>query len=234
MGNKNYGNNSTYHYRVGDAFYDRGINENVAKKVTDRFPDSLMGSYLSQTTDKNAATLSEFLKDHCESKTYENYTDGYDCLVALRTGDVLSTTGKKTHLNKLPRSPTYIADTLQATNCINSLFVTGKHSSGRGTDETNAFLRDLGAEMDARSLKHDIKLTENNTTDDVDKDMCALVTFKNQFFRGSGGFHQVIGDVRTHRNQPSSLNLVATPEDSICVDVEGKYRHACTPQPTEQ
>ena len=130
-------------------------------------------------------------------------------------------------------------DTLQATSCINSLFVTGKHSPGRGTkpkgtDETNAFLRDLGAEMDARSLKHDIQFTENNTTDDVDKDMCTMVTFKNKFFRGSGGFHEVIGDVRTHRNQPSSLDLVATPEDSVCVDVEGKYRHVCTPQPTEQ
>lgn len=223
---------NTYHYRVGDALKK----SNVAKKVTDLFPDSLMGSYLSQTTDKNSATLSEFLSsDRCESKTYD--TDGYDCLVALRTGDVLSAQAKtkNTHMNKLPRSPTYIADTLQATNCINSLFVTGKHSGGtQGTDETNAFLRDLGAEMDARSLTHDIQLTENNTTDDVDKDMCTMVTFKNQFFRGGGNFHQVIGDVRTHRNQPSLLDLVATPEDSVCVDVEGKYRYVCTPQQTEQ
>ena len=219
-----------YEYRVGDAFYNPHLtssqNVPIRKSVVNNYPDSILGSYLSKTKE-NVKTLSKFMKKSCSTTTS---LDGHDCLVALRTGDVLSNIEVQNLEKKLPRSPEFIARNVEKAHCANTLFVTGKHGIGRtsGDRETDAFLRDLGAEMDARSLKHDIKLTKNNTSDDVDKDMCAMATFKGQFFAGSGGFHKLISEIRGG-DELQSLSVFEGGHtgDPICYSENNKYRHLC-------
>lgn len=213
-------------YRVGDAFknYENG---EVRKMVMHTFPESLMGSYFLNTDakDVNVKTLSRYMKDACIA-TSPDTLDEYDCLVALRTGDVLTTYNFRGMESKLPRSPKVIAREVDQAQCTNTLFVTGKHhgkDKNSGKVETDAFLRDLEFEMDGRSLKHNIQLTENKTTDDVDKDMCEMVTFRGQFFNGTGGFHSLISNIRGHKKLHTSSVLAGGKSGDVIH--YGEYRH---------
>ena len=210
-------------YRIGDAFY---LNvkkfDYVRENIRNRFPDSIMGQYLSQKTNAGVSALNDVLERHHDSGL--QLSKNYDCLVALRTGDVMNPNLKVKGIEtKLPPHPSCIASAVKEVGCKNTMFLTGKH--GKGEKETVAFLADLKKNMD--DAPHHIQITSNDTVEQVDDDLYTFARFPHQVWTSSGGFHQLIHELRRDRKLPTSTDLAYKKGNSTCVDRKG-YQYTST------
>ena len=217
-------------YRIGDLWnggpagrYGRG-REAMAEMITNEYPSSLMGQYLMQTKkrDRNYSTVSKFLVTACQ-ELKEPTSEQYSCMVGLRTGDVLAPElGNKWAAERTPPVPEEIAKTLRDRDCEHTLFVTGTHRSGE--KETANYLNELKANLDKENLSYTIQNTQNNTTLDVDKDLCLTTQFGGLYFHGTGGFQDFIAGCRKSQQKPSADDFVGRKNDKVKMDISRGFR----------
>ena len=215
----------TERYRVGDAFYNNsGKFDYVRKNITKHFPNSIIGQYLSnEKTNAGVPALNDVLDRHPDPTLPLSKT--HDCLVALRTGDVMNPKLQGKHGSKLPPHPSYIANAVKEAGCKNTMFLTGKHKGkfgGTGEEATVAFLADLKENMDG--APHHIQVTSNDTVEQIDNDLLTFARFPHQVWTSSGGFHKLIFELREERKLPTSADLVFKAGNSTCTDHK-KYRY---------
>ena len=199
-------------YRVGDAFFDRW--PKVDEGIITHFPNSLMGSYFAHTEKSNRTfeTVAPFIQEQCASNE-EKKSKEFDCIVGLRTGDVLDPQSGKKWIQKTPPDPKAMAETLAKDQCSNVLFVTGKHKGGETA--TQHFLKDLEQELTSKAIDYSIKQTGNVTTEEIDEDLCLLTNSTGVFYQGQGGFHEFVAGVRSAQGKESKQDFVGKKNDLL-------------------
>jgi len=195
-----------FEYRVGDAYVGWA---NTRSMVQSKFPGSIMAEYLASyggdacgfndDAEERLTVLSRVLDERCGNDA----RSGNACLVALRTGDVIRP-GHWGHDIKLPMSPAAVAHAVAG--CSETLFITGKHGGGAAAVKaTTAYLSDLEEHMGDQP--HAVVVAGNTTAQEVDDDLCLATGWAGRFWPSGGHFHSLIGEVRRHRNLPTSLDL---------------------------
>ena len=230
-----------HHYRVGDVFR---LLPDATDSALKNFPGSIMNVFLKKEQEErrnnrqktltpgidklpsewlgsiegNEKTLilSTVLDNRCDRDEVES-----DCLVSLRTGDVLEKTWGKNHDKKIPAHPRVVADAVA--NCSSTTFMTGRHGNTRkssiGNTETDAYMNML--EDHLMSANHAFRISENNCAQDVDDDVCVATSFSGNYWRSSGGFNDVIESVRRHRGYSTSTDLAYKEGNVVCVSNHG-------------
>ena len=170
----------------------KGDGHSVQDIVVKNFPGTIMHEYLKRYTGNASGwdeavsvrlkVLDGVLRERCrrDDPRLSLTGEGQDCLMSIRTGDVVARYCRRGAFNTvhLPASPAAVAQAAKHAQCRKTLFVTGKHHGHHqfacGDNETAAYLGDLRKHMGGRS--HTIAIAENDAARDADDDMCLLAS----------------------------------------------------------
>jgi hypothetical protein len=198
-------------YRLGDIYNGNGGDdaENYIIKNKDKFKNTIGYKYIINRKKKlnDIETLNNIIKNHCNI----NFTN--DCIVHIRTGDVLERLTKQEIINrwnennnnnnenKIPNywSPDKYINTkqyyiskimkLKKLNINKVIIISGSHYKHNNIKNSSYFIDIVKQFFKDNDIKVSLKLGSN-----PDDDLCLLYNSK-YFIAGKGGYSRLLTDI---------------------------------------